>query len=347
MSHRPLPPKFSGRIWENGEFGYSRVREITAESFRVEPEFTDYNSWTDEKGNRHLCGCAAIASAPDSGGNPLGLSHDPISHSPPKRARKGQKGITSRGRKLVRNACYRLRAFVPQRRLTLLTLTVPDCNPAELASIASSWSELTRVFLQRLRRWLKSEGLPGQIVGVFEIQEQRQQASDLPVLHSHLVFVGRRSGKSWAVSQYQIREWWSELLQPLLPNCSDWSAVERIETVKKNVENYLGKYMSKGVQAIAKIVDAGQSCYLPTAWYTLSNSLRSEVLLAVRAGYATGDLLVSLVESGNRAIFKYLYDVTIGDEDSGIVSIGKHGRLIEGIYRQILTPIDSHATLAS
>lgn len=346
MSHRPLPGAFAGRLWENGEFGYSKVREMIPEPFCLNPDFTDYNSWVDENGSRHLTPENDRLRQRERAASALGSSHHSNSHSPKARARRGLKGITSHGRKLVRNACYRLRSFVSQRRLSLLTLTVPGCSAAELENIASQWSELLRIFLQRLRRHLKAAGLPGEVVGVSEIQEKRAESSGLPVLHLHAVFVGRRAGCSWGVSPSQVNLWWSELLQPFLPDCTDWSAVQRIETVKKNVENYLGKYMTKGVQAISKIVENGGASFLPSSWYVCTNSLRRSVKSAIRTGFKVGETLAQLVESGNRSLFKYVYDVKIGNETDGEVCIGKHGRFIEGVYRDTCDYLDKCATLA-
>ena len=54
-------------------------------------------------------------------------------------------------------------------------------------------------------------------------------------------------------------------------------ASTRIEKIKKSVENYLSKYMSKGGKVIEEIIADGRRHLLPTSWWGMTNTLRDTV----------------------------------------------------------------------
>ena len=134
----------TGRIWPNGEFGY-----VFAPDTRVEEIFTEY--WESSESAHHL----------DS-------SRLPNSH----RARRGLKGISKSGARMVRNAAALMEDYW-KGDLSFLTLTLPGVDQEELKGHARDWARITKVFYQRLKRLLERRGLPSFYVGVSEVQPTR------------------------------------------------------------------------------------------------------------------------------------------------------------------------------
>lgn len=325
---RAVTPKYTGKIWPNGRFGVSRVREtpfLSQSESHSETEESQFNSAAvvahgAEATLKFRGKWEAVMHA--------GLSNDAISH---KRAKRGTKGITRHGRNLIENAGLVMERIYGTRRLSFGTVTVPNV-PREVAEkIALDWSEILRRFVQNLRRGLLSKGLQPAIFGVTEIQEKRLQRTGIPALHLHFVFVGRRRRKSsWLVNRKNIRKWWKAALKPYVPSNTDFSACENVVAVKKSAASYLGKYLSKGSQSADRVVQECGEQWLPSAWYTISDSLRQYVLRSVLRGESVGELLNWLCHNVMVGAFKWLLPVMIKRADGTEYSIGFAGRLDPG-----------------
>lgn len=269
--------EFVGTVWENGEFGVAiAAREQPECPFDLNkaPLTAEEAEW-----NRSLIKVhGAIEVLKFKGVDPLGLSPRLKNH---KRELRGQKGISAHGKRLVRNACHRLEQETDKSLLTFATFTLPNVSVDESLFISENWGEIQRVFIQKLGRCLRKESLPGEIVGAVEIQERRFERDSILALHLHLVFVGRRKGGTWAISPSEYCELWKEVLQKYLfaaPETYDWRAVHNVQRVKKSVEGYLGKYVTKGVKSISRVVERFGAGCLPSHWYTCTNSLRKRVI---------------------------------------------------------------------
>lgn len=330
--------KFTGRLWRNGEFGVSRVREYEPEQFKPKQSESEETSWRLGIIREHGIE-DALAFARENYATPavpLGSSQVAKPHT---RSRRGLKGITSHGRKVVRNAAEHLQKEYGLSRLTFLTLTVPSCTAEQARSVAEAWGEIVRVLLQRLGRSLGRQGLRGGIVAVTEIQEQRYASSGVPVLHLHLAFCGRQKGKAWAVTPDEVREMWRSALGKHLPDDTYWGACENMQRVRKSVSGYLGKYLSKGAAAIASIRDAGLSDYLPSAWWNCTYELRRLVLSQVLTGTQVGDFLEYICSRQLSEFFSYLKPIEIACGDGFKFVVGYAGRLhpswCDEIYQRI------------
>ena len=264
---------FVGKFWPNGEFGlgFQKRVDMSQKVSRVESVFDNplapfrmawacrmaqAQQWCNETGQ----------SIP-----PLGLSPHAKSH---KRAKRGSKGISSFGRKMVRNGAYLLQRRYGCNRLSFLTVTLPGVTVAESVQISECWSEIVRKYLQSLRRLLQSRSMPGEIVGCTEIQESRLERDGVLGLHLHLVFCGRASYGSWVISYKEARELWKRELERVVGRSLDCTSTENLERVKHDAEQYLGKYLSKGVKSMQRLVEMGFGDILPSAWWSMSLELK-------------------------------------------------------------------------
>lgn len=255
----PMEP--SGRLWPNGEFsiGYARAggleRELTPSEYA-------------QKWDGHL-----------------GLSLPSNSHSrcDPGKPKRGTRGLTSHGKKVLRNAVWRMQRLYGKRCLSFVTLTLPDVTYEESWYISSNWSTIVRVFYQKLGRRLESRGLPGTYAGCTEMQPIRSGRDGHPALHLHFLVVGRRRPRgSWAIDPDEFREIWASVLEVYIGRPVDYDAVENVQMVRKDASSYMAKYVSKGcsMEEPPRSDETGWS--LPTAWYNVSLRLRQWVLDQVR-----------------------------------------------------------------
>ena len=322
-----LTQEFTGRVWENGEFGVAVVK-----TFELEPMAVDIRSPAERENAEWMLNALKVhgweAVADCYGLEPLGSSILPKNH---RELRRGAKGISGHGRRLVRNACRRLELERRLSELTFATFTLPDVDRSESLSVGRHWGEVCRKFFQALTRKLKARGLPGEVVHVTEIQESRSYRDKVLGLHLHCVFVGRVRGRTWAMTPSEYREIWKRILSGYLERRSEeynWDAVENIQRVKKSIEGYLGKYMSKGLKALQTAASYFGEENLPRAWYGCTNSLRSRVLRSVRT--VTGEAATRLVEdcnSFNAAIFAYVCPICIAGPSGRLVVVGWYGRI--------------------
>jgi hypothetical protein len=221
----------------------------------------------------------------------LGLSNALISHKPsggetperPKpaqRERRGQNGISSYGRRMVRSGAVLIQEKFRKECLTFGTATLPTVSQLELVELSNCWSELTRQFKQELTRLLYRRGLSTDWVDCTEIQELRWKRKGQLAPHLHWVCQGRRSRReAWSIKPGEIRGIWERLISHFLGRQVDCKAATRIERVRKSAARYLSKYMSKGGKVLESIKEAGLGAVLPTAWYGMSAALTRLVKL--------------------------------------------------------------------
>jgi hypothetical protein len=178
---------------------------------------------------------------------------------------------------MVRNGAFVLQDKFGRRRLSFLTLTLPTMSDEQIREACQEWSEILRIFLQWVVRRLKAANLPTFYVSVTEVQEKRSQREKRPVLHLHMVFVGRGSGGSWCLSPQAVRQAWQRAVEARLTSYTgqlDFSSVENIQMVRESAEAYLGKYMSKGTELIASWRSMFEHFPIPHTWWNCSSTMR-------------------------------------------------------------------------
>ena len=318
---------FVGKLWPNGEFGlgFQRRVDCSAKVERLPEPVVDVKS---EHWKAFACRMALYQRQCDESGQSipaLGLSPRAKSH---KRAKRGEKGITSHGRKMVRNGSYILQRKYGKRQLSFLTVTLPDVSREESIEISKQWGEVVRKYLQSLGRLLERRGIKPEIVACTEVQEERTARDGILGLHLHIVFRGRTHRSGWKIHYLEARKLWRRELERIVARPLDCSACENMEPVKHDAEQYLGKYLSKGLKSISSLIDMGFSGTLPAAWYSISASLRKQVKGAIE--HLSGEraqLFVSLVEA-DMPFFLYKKPVEVTLADGQTIRVGYFGKIL-------------------
>ena len=326
---------FVGKLWPNGEFGLGFQKRVQM-NHKVQKVESRFDNPKGKLEREFACRMALAQRWCDETGQAvpsLGLSPHTKSH---KRAKRGSKGISSFGRKMVRNGAYLLQGKYGCSRLSFLTVTLPSVTVEESLLISRCWSEIVRKYLQSLRRLLQSRSLPGEIVGCTEIQESRLERDGVLGLHLHLIFVGRQAKQAWGISYLEARELWGKELERVVGRELNCSSTENLERVKSDAEQYLGKYMSKGVKSVGRLIEAGLGDFLPSAWWTMTRSLNIRVKAQLE--HLTGgkaSLFVRLVEIGAE-VFLYAKPVEVTLTDGQTLKVGYFGKVkrefIQALY---------------
>lgn len=312
-----------GTIWPNGEFGLGYA-----------PQVESLEAIQGERGGFHSVEAlrAAVGRLGAEPGTPLDLTSLPNSHKQANRPESyGRKGLSGYGGKMVRNAGYMLQHRYGRRRLTFLTLTLPELDKSDAVRVAQAWPELTRKLLQQLSRLLTRRGLPSAIVSVTEIQPSRFEAGGCSVLHLHAVFVGRRRGKTWAISPNEVRAWWLKAINRVAETeVSSGSACD-MKPVKKDAGNYLSKYMSKGSELIEGYAERLGWKSVPRQWWNMTKAMRSAVRSACLRGQASMKLLDAWVYSyyhqDCQELFKFCKAIEVEATSKQSFVVGFWGKL--------------------
>lgn len=260
----------------------------------------------------------------------LGLSSVPnlSTTPPPLRAKRGSNGISSASRQLVKDAATLLQDRYGKERLSFITHTIPD---PYVDAVHGNWAAILANLRRRYIRALQKAGLPQDLVMVTEYQEKRLAESGKAVLHLHIVMVGRYARKHWQWECEWFHNHWRECCEQYIQGGScntEWNAATRVESIRKNVADYLGKYMSKGVQAIGLVRNCGVSAFVPPSWHVLSQRLRRAVRVATRHYEGAGaTALYDWLRSNAGELLRFHRDIEIALPDGRAFIVGWYGDL--------------------
>lgn len=265
-------PGVVGRIWPDGTFGFSYSQNARQEKLTDEERQTE----TLLVNNAHIIKKNGSVIAHDlvrKSSQGIGSSSAPKSHS---EARRGEKGITSFGRKMVRSGATILQRRFGKERLGFLTLTVPALSDSDWVVLAQRWGEAVRVYMQWLKRYLARIGLSTLIVSVTEIQTQRSESLGYkPTYHLHVLFQAAIAGYRPAVQPLMCRLAWKRAWCGHLAGSYDWNSSENLKFIRKSASAYIAKYMSKGGECLSEVLAAGYEP--PATWWNMSSEMRAEV----------------------------------------------------------------------
>ena len=90
---------------------------------------------------------------------------------------------------------------------------------------------------------------------------------------------------AWAINKAEIQQLWKETIDNITGGDVDVSKATRIERVEKSAENYMGKYMSKGVAAVQSVVEAGYEDWLPHQWWSMTRTLSKRIRALIRISH--------------------------------------------------------------
>lgn len=316
-------------LWPNGEIVISKPRK------KQERRYTD-----DDLTSLHIHTAAQAAAVwpilgacllrmPVRGHVSLGLfpltNSDRITKAP---TRYGLRGITTKGRRTVRNACYLLQRDYGDRHLTFSTVTLPDLSVEDMEVLHEGWHHIVELYRLKMRRKLQDAGLPGLICGVTEIQEKRWKNSGAPVLHCHFVFVGRKRGSGWAVSTQEHDVLWSEAISTVLGRpIGNVHAAAQLKRVDGLPDTYLGKYVSKGAASVERVKQSGLTNWLPRQWWNCSLRLVRKIAAETKKFTKGSELLMDMVDDSGAQIWAWYRDFNVDFEDGETVFMARYGCL--------------------
>lgn len=360
------------RLWPNGEFGIGVVQRFQPRPLeKEEPGDEIYRtSWTlSELGTlrnavevyggvtpaleRMVPGYwpsvlqevlqGEVHGAVDSGGivggaegerSDLGSSNASKNHN---HRPRGSRGLTSYGRRMLRNGCWLLERAVGKRKVGMVTTTIPTCSRRTQRLIVASWSKITRTFTQWMYRRLKAaDAKVPWVLGCTEIQEKRREREGGLPLHLHLVFASRR-GSRFHIGKSDFAAAWQRAVCSSVPCAKnlDWNASTRVETVKKSVANYLSKYMTKG-SPLALATAQAEGFEMPRSWWFGVGEVKRHIK---KGTLYTCDWRADVVwglSHSNPEQFVYIHKVLIEREGREFV-IGIAGKMTWEMTRWIRT----------
>lgn len=164
------------------------------------------------------------------------------------KAPRGSRGLTSGNKRLIRNAVHLLGEAFEVEDLTLFTGTLPGESREDCIKALEIWPELTRQFLQEVKRELERADLPPWFAGCTEIQPKRYEDTGQPWPHIHLCFPTRLDGR-WAITGKRLKLLWAKIAARLTDReIGEFGPSGRVDQCRdrKKLGKYLSKYMAKG-----------------------------------------------------------------------------------------------------
>lgn len=342
--------RFTGRLSFTGSFGLGIVKTFKPERplrysvpldaanvMQVRHETGMAFTEIAERWGKDLSGHGAVSGAIA----PMGLSK--LSNSEAVRRRRGWKGITSLGRRRVRESCELLQRKYGRGRLSFVTLTMPHLGDEDMGAIALEWPQVIHKLQKAVCSRLRLAGLPGVVVGCSEIQPERSWKERRPVLHIHAVFVGRLPRQKWAISTKTFDQIWATILGNVLGRHVDVQSACQMQSVKKSAAGYLGKYLSKSDEQVDIWANSWYCDWIPASWWFSSIALRRACEALCLRGTELGGMLRWLLDISSSDVLRQ-FQVTIGCDK---VPVGWGGELSEQglneIYESFNCPVPSLA----
>lgn len=330
-----LRERFNAILWPNGECVLARPRtKKTAETAKTVSE----DMFADKLGLKILAETACNAEV--SLASYMGLSIRPIFDSEAgevpegpqgnkkSRQRKGLTGITSYGKRMVRNATHVLEERYGRARCIFATVTLPDVPLEQMSIIHERWHRLVEYYRLGIRRELQKQNLSGEIVTVSEVQEKRYEKTNLPVLHLHSVFIGVNAWGKFAISTERHDDIWVNAVKSVVDVKRDeFTTACNLQRVRKSSSAYLGKYMSKGTRVVARIVNQGLGDWLPKHWWNCSRSLSAEVKGNTRIVNDFSNWLYDMAYTSGQDVWRWHSEVLIELKSGKKVLMALYGRI--------------------
>lgn len=331
--------RFTGKVYPNGEFtlGFIAKEKKRVDDSRYERGQAGGVFATSPEPDEVYTTCGSVrVPHHERVYSPLNLAVVQNHHT--SSVKYGLNGITTYGKRVVRNVGFMMEKEFGRENLSMGTLTIPQFTDNVMRAIAHNWAYLVRAFFQEMKRVYGREGLTFRYVSVSEIQPKRWKNHKQVGLHIHFLWVPVWVdwAKQWLVSYNDIRGIWKRLLENVVrraigssnelppmptPNFRD-------ERVKKDASRYMAKYMSKGTDVTQEVAATkGEDC-LPSQWWsadTTSKSLLKEAIL-----HPQGEVLAMVVEaceSSDELLLDYVFCIEIERKDRPALKVGYVGQL--------------------
>jgi hypothetical protein len=275
-----IVPQFSGKIYPDRTFsiGYVPSKKKGVDDSRhdreYESQFDAYNYASSEYGRTQFDSVRFFRGGYEKS---VGLSKVTNHHKKEKK-RYGTRGITKYGRKCVRCISHILQDKFGRKQMGFGTATLPPMGKSAYRILAANWGDVVRRFFQSIKRHYNRKGETFCYIGVTEVQTKRYKDTGIPYLHLHWGYNcrSRREG-DFIISANLLRQLWRRTIENVLRKhgCSEYLPHEKFkasidaQVVRKNLGGYLGKYLSKGMDAIGELSEEFPDL-IPRQWWFAS-----------------------------------------------------------------------------
>jgi hypothetical protein len=268
----------------------------------------------------------------------------------------GLRGITSLGKKMVRNGTFLIEGRLkrPGDCPQFSTLTIPQLPPEYEKYICTNWANLVRRLFQECKRKYAKYGRAFHYTSVTEIQPNRWYKKGFVGLHLHFVYNAFwvKDEKCWAIVDDWMRRTWCGIINTTLEKAStelgtpppqfSWVSYRR-EPIKKSAESYIGKYMSKGGGFIADIIEKKGEEYLPSQWWSTSSYLRILIKRLTMRSLCehTCNKIIQCIHAQDKRIIYAIpiikevpYCTHAGESGTGEFLLGYAGRITQSLLKE-------------
>jgi hypothetical protein len=209
----------------------------------------------------------------------LGSSNVAKYQKTPKRPR-GKKGLTRMGRRKVIYAARQVEKAYGKDCASFGTVTLPIIP----IGVEEGWARFVELIIQMLRYRMEAAGIPWVAVWVTENQAKRAARAGQFCPHLHIAFVGRKPGKAWGITPKKFDRIIRKAYESVWGKTegANWKSCGNIQRIKKSVERYLSKYMTKGCQGIQSGDTGENGKGYVSAWYGMTMELKRGYAKTVR-----------------------------------------------------------------
>lgn len=233
-------------------------------------------------------------------------------------------GLTGYGQKQLRRVFAAWETRLPPGTCAFGTLTL---SPEAVSCLLSSGQKTPAIayqgavsrFMERLRKLLRSRGLPGDVIWVTELHPARSQRTGIAIPHVHFVVQTAEVRYQWKVKPSEIKHLWESAINAYAPHAEGKRFPSRcqIVCVKKSVARYVSKYLSKTKRCAIENTPNLNTSLVPERWYAIANALHKllKQMTSVISGEEASVIFDWLKRPGN-PIVKRFGDITIPQIDS-------------------------------
>jgi len=320
---------YAGKVYPNGEFSMGRMprKKITQKERQYDQDYWNQFDFPQRLDSHQLGNWERVpvfwSGIPIETDPPLSSSNltNSLNSASVARKARGQKGITSLGKKTIRSGAYLLEKKYGKSRLGLLTVTMPSFPGRDdiVCLLCGEWADLVRRFLVEVGREFEREtGRKFAYVGCTEIQEKRYEKFGHPAPHLHIVYVACEKRGNWSISADKFRELWKRVIdnkiRSLLGETVEYESKAAIncQAIKKSAEGYIGKYLSKDGKICDRLISDGLGSLIPSAWFHCSLTLKRTIrTLTVDLPSDYKWALIDRVDLVERGVATWLSEVVI------------------------------------
>jgi hypothetical protein len=326
-----VPPsrQVSAHIYPNGEFGIGYVPPVkkTVEDKRQDKNFICGRKFDWEDRKVELEDGSILYDFTDKGmlpSSPL-LRLDLGSESSQPKKKYGLKGITSYGKRILRNAGHIMDekyAGIFNAYPQMGTLTLPSVSDERFRLIAVNWHHIVRRFFQQCKRKYNCAGKVFDYAACTEVQPKRWEERREVGLHLHFLFVAQKGKLGWILPDNYVRDLWRAIIVSIIGE-EDIPGTLQYERTQVSVSGsaYIAKYASKGAEFIQEIAKEKGEDFIVSQWWTASQGLKKQIKrFTIHSRSTQAELLLYLCKANVSCYIRYCREAILEVKTSDLTS---------------------------